>query len=129
MADGTTTDTVTVDPTTTAPIETPTTPTPTTVSVPSTNIIDAMVSLFKAMAGRENIDAGVIAAAAKQHEDDQAVINAAAAAKATEDLDLATAKTNTVSPETIAAIDAATAAIESGQPLPAFPAVVGAVVA
>lgn len=80
----------------------------------STNIVDALVAFFAAITQRDNIDASVIAAAAKQHVDDQATITALQAAQTTQNVQLTNALASSVSPEVLAAIDSATIAVSSG---------------
>ena len=104
--------------------DTTTTPAP----VQSADVPSALTSLFGAMTAREGVETATLQAALDQHVKDaasltadDAQIKADADAKTAEDADLATAKSNAVSPAIISSIDAATNALNSGQPLPAFP--------
>ena len=104
-------DTTTTDTTTTTP------PAP----VQSTDINSSLVSLFGAITAHEGVETATLQAALDQHTKDQATIDSGASAKSAEDAELAEAQANAVSPAIISSIDAATNALNSGQPLPAFP--------
>lgn len=96
--------------------------------VQSPDLTSALVSFFGAATRHEGVVTATLQAALDQHAKDQAQIDADdvqikadADAKTAEDAALAAAQANQVSPAIISSIDAATNALNSGQPLPAFP--------
>ena len=100
----------------------------TTTPVQSTDIGSALVSFFGSVTKHEGVETATLQAALDQHKADQATIdadqaqiNTDATGKTTEDAALAAAQANAVSPAIFSSIDAATNALNSGQPLPAFP--------
>ena len=120
------------------------TATTTTVFTPvvSTNFVGAMVSFMNTRTAHEGVETEQIQEALDQHtKDQQNLLAANAQIKADQDdktasnallttteqsleaakQNLATAQQNAVSPAIISSIDAATNALASGQPLPAFP--------
>lgn len=110
---------------------TTTTPTP----VQSPDVQSALVAFFGSVTAHEGVETATLQAALDQHTKDQATITSDqatidadtqtiqgdATAKTAEDAELAAAQANEVSPAIISSIDAATNALNSGQPLPAFP--------
>ncbi len=112
------------DATTTTLDSAATTPTP----VQSPDLNSALVSFFGSVTAHQGVETATLQAALDQHTKDQATITSDeatiqgdAAAKVTEDAALSEAQANEVSPAIISSIDAATNALNSGQPLPAFP--------
>lgn len=106
----------------------PATENPTTTPVQSTDINSALVSLFGAMTAHDGVETATLQAALDQHAKDQTALGEAqthldadTADKTVEDAALATAQANQVSPAILSSIDAATNALNSGQPLPPFP--------
>ena len=93
----------------------------TTTPVQSADITSALVSFFGSVAAHNVVETAQIQAALDQHTQDQQTISNDAKVKTDEDAALAVAQANEVSPAIISSIDAATNALNSGQPLPAFP--------
>ncbi len=89
--------------------------------VQSPDFNSALVSFFGALTAHENVETAQIQAAAAQHAQDQQTITAGQATITSDQTALTAAQANAVNPAIISSIDAATNALNSGQPLPAFP--------